>query len=78
MYLFELHDILFAIKSIKTPTILFNITNYFNFSSTSIRSGANNKLKLPYHLNNILTLLFSPTAISVEHHVYFWSGHDLW
>ena len=52
MYLFELHDILFAIKSIKTPTIQFKITNYINFSSASIRSGANNKLILPHHLNN--------------------------
>ena len=34
MYLFELHEILFAIKSIKTPTIQFNITNYINFNST--------------------------------------------
>ena len=50
MYLFELHDILFAIKSIKTPAIHFNITNYTNFSSASTRSGANNKLILPQHL----------------------------
>ena len=42
MYLFELHDILFAIKSIKTPTIQFNIINYINFSSPRTRSGANN------------------------------------
>ena len=42
MYLFELHDILFVIKSIKTPTIQFNIINYINFSSPHTRSGANN------------------------------------
>ena len=35
MYLFELQDILFATKSIKTPTIQFNITNYINFNSAS-------------------------------------------
>ena len=52
MYLFELHDILFAIKSIKTPTIQFNIANCINFSSASTRSGANNKLILLHHLNN--------------------------
>ena len=39
MYLFELHDLLFAIKSIKTPMIQFNITNYMNFSFASTRSG---------------------------------------
>ena len=52
MYLFELHNILFPIKSIKTPTIQFNITNYINFSFASTRSSANNKLILPHHLNN--------------------------
>ena len=35
MYLFELHDILFAIKSIKAPTTHFNITDYINFNSTN-------------------------------------------
>ena len=52
MYLFELQDMLFAIKSIKTQSSQFVITNYINFSSASTRSGANNKL-LPHHLNNI-------------------------
>ena len=50
--LIYLFDILFAIKSINTPTIQFNIINYINFSSVSTRSGANNKLILPQHLNN--------------------------
>ena len=66
MYLFELHDILFAIKSIKTPTIQFNITNYINFSSTSIRLGANKKLILPHHLNN------------TSRHSYFHRLSPLW
>ena len=52
MYLFELHDILLAIKSIKTSTNQFNITNYIKISSASTRSGANNKPILPHHLNN--------------------------
>ena len=30
MYLFELHDILFAIKSIRAPTTHLNITDYIN------------------------------------------------
>ena len=49
MYLFELQDNLFAIKSIKTSTIQFNITNYINFNSASTRSSANNKLIPPHH-----------------------------
>ena len=52
MYLFELHDILFAIKSIKGPTTHFNITDYINFNSTNTRSGTSNKLTPTHHLNN--------------------------
>lgn len=53
MYLFELQDILFAIKAIKNPTNQFNITNHIKFSSANTRSGANNKLVHPHHLNNM-------------------------
>ena len=53
MYLFEIQDILFAIKSIKTPSSHFDITNYIVFSSANTRSGASNKLILPHHQNNI-------------------------
>ena len=53
MYLFELHDILFAIKSLKTPTTQFNINNYINFNLNNTRSGANNKLIPTHHLNNL-------------------------
>ena len=53
MYLFELHDILFAIKSLKTPTTQFNIINYINFNPANTRSDANNKLIPTQHLNNI-------------------------
>ena len=59
MYLFELHDILFAIKSLKTPTTQFNINNYINFNLTNTRSGASNKLIPTHHLNNL------------AHHSYF-------
>ena len=53
MYLFELHDILFAIKSLKSPTIQFNITNYINFNPANARSGTSNKLISTHHLNNL-------------------------
>ena len=52
MYMFELQDLLFAIKSIKFPTNQFNINNYIKFSTISTRSGASNKLKPPCHINN--------------------------
>ena len=54
MYIFELQDILFAIKSIKSPTNQFNINNCITFNSTNTISGSSNKLLLPQHLNNIL------------------------
>ena len=44
MYLFEIQGTLFAIKSIKTPSSHFDITNYIVFSSANTRSGASNKL----------------------------------
>ena len=50
--MFELQDLLFAIKSIKSPTNQFNINNYIKFSTISTRSGTSNKLKPPYHINN--------------------------
>ena len=54
MYIFELQDMLFAIKSIKSPTNQFNINSYIKFSHTiSTRSGASNKLISPRHINNI-------------------------
>ena len=53
MYLFELQNILFAIKSLKAPTNQFGITNFISFDSTITRSGSSNKLThLHHHLNN--------------------------
>ena len=53
MYLLELQDIIFAIKSIKVPTKQFNIYDYINFSSATTRSGTSNKMIIPHHINNI-------------------------
>ena len=54
MYLFELQDILFAVKSFKSPTSQFSITNYIAFNSTNTRSGSYNKLAHNlHHLNNL-------------------------
>ena len=66
MYLFELQDILFAVKSIKTPTDQFSITNYIEFSSSNTRSGATNKLIHRRHLNN------------TSRHSYFHRLPSLW
>ena len=52
IYIFELQDILFAIKSLKSPTYQFNINNFISFNSSTTRAGASNKLLIPQHLNN--------------------------
>jgi len=66
MYLFELQDILLAVKSIKTPTEQFSLTNYIEFSSSNNRSGGSNKLLHSHHLNN------------TSHHPYFHQLPSLW
>ena len=68
MYLFELHDILFAIKSLKSPTIQFNITNYIHFNpdNTRLDQALATKLIPTHHLNNL------------AHHFYFHRLPSLW
>ena len=44
MYIYELNDIMFFIKSLKRPTDSFKITNYVSFSSFTTRSSINCKL----------------------------------
>ena len=52
MYIFELQDVLFTIKSLKSPTNEFNFNNYISLNSSTTRSGVSNKLLIPQHLNN--------------------------
>ena len=40
MYIYELLDILFFIKSLKSPNNSFNILHYISFIKTSTRSGS--------------------------------------
>ena len=44
MYLFELYDIIFVIKSLKSPTISFNIYNFIQFHLSSSRLSHASKL----------------------------------
>ena len=41
---FEINDILFLIRSLKSPSPAFNIYNYITFNTSSTRSGSNHKL----------------------------------
>jgi len=44
MYIYEINDIIFFIKSHKEPTAHFNINNYLQFSSSNTRFGSSSKL----------------------------------
>ena len=44
MYIYELNDAIFFIKSLKTPTDGLKITDYLSFSSGTTRSATNSKL----------------------------------
>jgi len=44
MYLYELNDLMFLVKSLKTPTDFFNIYHYVHFASNATRSGTSLKL----------------------------------
>ena len=52
MYLFELQDIIFTVKSLKSPTNGFNISHHISFSSSHTRSSSSHKLKHLFHTNN--------------------------
>ena len=59
MYHYELQELMFLIKSLKTPTDNFNIYNYITFARGNTRSGYNQKL-------------IHPRSTSVaQHHFYF-------
>ena len=59
MYIYELNDIMFLVKSLKSPTDNFDIKNYITFASNSTRSGAYKKLVHPTISN------------ATQHHFYF-------
>ena len=52
MYLLELQDIIFTVKSLKYPTKGFNILHHISFSTSNTRSSSNCKLKHLSHTNN--------------------------
>ena len=66
VYFLELNDILFLVKSLKSPTPAFNIYNYVTFNTSTTRSRIFNKL-----IHN-----FTPT--SHAHHFYFNRIVRLW
>ena len=52
MYILDLSDILFFIKSIKQPSDNFNILHHVSFSKSNTRSSSHNKLNHTYSHNN--------------------------
>jgi len=47
MYVYELSDLMFLIKSLKSPSDNFNIKDHITFASSHTRSGKHNKLQHP-------------------------------
>ena len=58
MYFFELQDICFTIKSLKSPTKNFNIRDYISFSNINTRSSSCNKLIHIFHSSNLNRYFF--------------------
>jgi len=64
MYIFELFDIMFFIKSIQNPTASFNILNFISFSNSPRSRG--------------LKLLHNPSDTNKQRHFYFIRICRLW
>ena len=58
MYIYELNDLMFLVKSLKTPTDNFDIKNFITFNTNSTRSGSHLKL-------------CHPRTVSVAHHHFY-------
>ena len=59
MYVYELNDLMFLLKSLKFPNDNFDIKNYTTFASNSTRSASLRKL------------VHSNTSNTTQHHFYF-------
>jgi len=53
MYFFEIQDVLFAIKSLKSPTSNFDINSYISFTQGHTRSSTHGKLIHISHYSNL-------------------------
>ena len=53
MYILDISDIMFAIKSLKSPTNAFSITDHATFASGNTRLGSSNKLQHSRNFNVI-------------------------
>ena len=59
MYVYELNDLMFLVKSLKFPNDNFDITDHITFASNSTRSASFRKL------------VHSKTSNTTQHHFYF-------
>ena len=59
MYIYEINDLMFLIKSLKSPSDNFEIRDHITFTSNSTRSGTHHKLTHPR------------TTSAVQRHFYF-------
>ena len=88
MYVFEITDIIFLVKSFKFPSASFNINNYVSFSTTRSsgvklihNSSSTNKLRNHYFIRicrlwnaiPIISLNLSVSIIKKHVKVFFWN-----
>ena len=60
MYIYELNDLMFLVKSLKTQTDNFDIKNFITFNTNSTRSGSHLKL-------------CHPRIVSTAHHHFYFN-----
>ena len=86
MYLLDLSDVLFFIKSIKLPSDNFNILHFVSFSSSNARSSSHNKLdhncsqsnkirnsyfvRLPHLWNSLPPIDLNQSFSSIKTYIY--------
>ena len=79
MYIFELADIMFFIKSLKIPTSNCNIVDYVTFSSSTTNSSYGSKLihkflstnkVRSFYFNRLTWLWNALPVINLDLHIY--------
>ena len=60
MYIYELNDLMFLIKSLNMPTENFDIKDFISFNASNTRSGSHLKL-------------CHPRALSTNHHYFYFN-----
>ena len=66
MYIYELNDLMFLIKSLNTPTDNFDIRNFISLNTNSTRSGSHLKLSSKDGIHHSSSFLFQSNCKTME------------